>query len=495
MDTQTSTDLRNLSYKGKLSTLYRVFRSRGSQSATTLSKSHERYVRVALTTGAAALNKVISIGASVITVRLTFQYLGAERYGMWTTITSTILLLGFADFGMSNGLVNMVGDALGRKDNRAAQSAVASAFWMLATVALVGALAMAASFPFIDTSRLFNVHSTLAVKESGPTLVILFLCFAVALPLGAVRGTLTGIQSAFVNNVWNSIGSLASLMALLIAIHFHAGLPLLALALSGPPLLANMLNGAELFLFSRPELRPNPRFISLASTSRMFRTGMAFFLLQIAVIVGMQTDNIVIAQIMGAQAVPEYAVPQRMFAFVLSLLVMASGSVWPAYVDALAQSDGRWIYRTFLRVAAGGTLITVLLTSVLVILGNRILSFWVGPQMHASLALLGTLGLLCFFNAFLQPMAFLLTGLGIFRFQVINFLVMAVVNLGLSILFVKRYGVLGAALGTVIAILVVQIVPYAIVTVRTLRRLRHQTGNRAPVGPTREVGPVEPGTV
>jgi O-antigen/teichoic acid export membrane protein len=492
MDTQASSDLRKLSYKGMLSTLYQVLRSGSSQSATTLSKSHERYVRAALSTGAAMLNRVISLGASVITVRLTFQYLGAERYGMWTTITSTVLLFGFADFGMSNGLVKMLADAIGRKDERSAQSAVASTFWMLTTVAFFAILAMAISYPFFDTSRLFNVHSTLAVQESGPTLLVIFACFALALPLGTVRGTLTGMQSAFVNNIWSAFGSLGSLIALLIAIHFHAGLPLLALALSGPPLLASLLNGVELFLFSRPELRPDPRHASFGSASRLFYTGLMFFLLQVSFTVGMQTDNIVIAQILGAKSVPDYAVPARMFNIVNSLLIMASGSIWPAYAEAIAQSDGHWIYRTFRRVAVGGTLLTVLLVSVLVIFGNRILAIWVGPQMHASMMLLAVLGALCIVNAYLQPITFLLSGIGEFRIQIIVALIMAVVNLALSIVFVKIYGIIGAVLGTVIAMLLVVVIPETLVTIRILRRLRHQTVNKETTRHSKEVIQTEP---
>lgn len=477
------------------SVFLQMFRSRGGQSATSQNVSRERYFRAALTTGASLLNRSISLIASIITVRLTFRYLGAERYGMWTTITSSIALLGFADFGMSNGLVNMVADAIGRKDNRAAQSAVASAFWMLSAVAFIASLITAIGYPLVNTSRLFNVHSALAVQESGPTLLILLICFAAALPLGAVRGTLTGLQSAYVNNIWNSLGSLGSLIALLITIHSHAGLPMLALSLSGPPLLANLLNGTELFGFSRPELRPDPRCISLDSASRMFRTGMAFFILQMAIIIGMQTDNIVVAQILGADVVPQYAVPARMFNILISLLALVSGAIWPAYVDAQAQSDGRWIYKTFKRVAAVSTLLTALVTSVLVIFGNKILAAWVGPQIHASMMLLVVLGLLCVVNSYLQPAAYLLNGLGIFRFQVINALIMAVVNLGLSIVFVKMYGVVGAVLGTVVAQTLVQAVPYAFVTARVLKRLRHQTENKKTVQPSDEIAPPAPGTV
>jgi O-antigen/teichoic acid export membrane protein len=430
-----------------------------------------------MTGAAASLGKIVSLGTSILTVRLTFRYLGAERYGMWMTISSVVMMLGFADLGMSNGLVNMVANAMGREDRQAAKGTIASAFWMLSTIAAVVSLGSIAAYPFINTSKLFNVHSPTAVREAGPALLVFFLCFVITLPLGTVRGTQTGMQNGFINNLWNILGSIASLVALLIAIHSDAGLPVLVLSLAGPPLVASLLNGVELFGFSHPELLPSPSAFSRKSASRLFHTGMMFFLLQLSFSVGMQTDNVVIAQILGAKSVADYAVPARLFNVIPGFLVMVSASMWPAYADALARSDGQWIRRSFMRVAIGGTAITILATTILILFGNRILAVWVGPQIHASAALLTVFGLQCVLYAYLQPVSFLLNGIGKFRIQVITGLAMAALNLALSILFVRRYGVIGAVLGTVTSLVLVVVVPLTIVTMRTLNKLgRHPAG-------------------
>ncbi len=373
-------------------------------------------------------------------------------------------MFGFADLGMSNGLINMIAGSLGREDVREAKQAAASAFWILSVVAALIAVSGALLYPLINPNSLFNVHSPVAMRESGPALLVFFACFVLNLPLGTVRGTQTGLQQGFLNNVWNTFGTLLSLGALLLAIHFHAGLPMLVLSLSGPPLLASLLNGVQLFGWSHPELFPNPASFSRKTASRLLRTGLMYFTLQVAFSVGMQTDNVVIAQILGAQAVADYAVPARLFNIVISFLVMLSGAMLPAYADAMARSDGPWIRKTFMRVAAFGTGISAVAAVLLVIFGNRILALWVGPQMHASKVLLAVFALLCVVNAYLQPITFLLNGLGQFRVQVIGAIVMAALNLGLSILFVKHYGIVGAVLGTVISLVVVLGIPLTIVT-------------------------------
>lgn len=448
-----------------------ILRPRSGAIENPADRSRERYRLAGLGMLTAAANKAISIGASLITVRLTFRYLGAERYGMWVTITSIVMMLNFADLGVNNGLINTIASAYGRDDKKGAGRAAASAFWSLTGMTAAFLLCMPLVYPSLNSARLFNVHSPLAVQESGPALLVFFTCFAVNLPMGTVRAIQTGLQRGYINSLWAMLGSLASLGAMLLVIHYHGGLPLLILGLSGPPLLAAALNGVELFGFSNRELVPAPRRFSRDVAVGLFRTGILFFLCQVFSSIGLQTDNIVIAQIMGAKMVAAYAVPARLFNLIPGLLAMMSGPLWPAYADALVRSDGRWIRRTFLRIAGSGMAVTAMITLILVIFGNRILALWVGPQVHASIPLLIVLGIVCVLNAFVTPVSFLLNGLSQIRIQVLVFMAMSVVNLTLSIIFVKRFGIIGGALGTAVSETLVVILPLSIAVRNSLRKM------------------------
>ena len=89
-----------------------------------------------------------------------------------------------------------------------------------------------------------------------------------------------------------------------------------------------------------------------------------------------------------------------------------------------------------------------------------------------STTLLVLLAAFCILNGYLQPVNFLLNGVGAFRVQVICAIVMAVLNIALSIYFVHRYGLFGAILGTVIAQLLVQAAPLTLAARRVLRGLQ-----------------------
>ena len=454
-----------------ISKLVLIFRPHDQDLSTEAGRSRDRYRRAALSSTAAIASRVISLVVSLITVPLTFKYLGVERYGMWMTISSMVAMFAFADLGMSNGLINFVADASGRDNQDAIRRAVASAFWILSVIAFVLILVMAIVYPFLPWYRIFNVHSALAMRESGPALLALTACFAVNLPLGIVASIQNGLQNGFISNIWAAVGSLISLAVLLITIHQHAGLPLLIIGLSGAPVLASILNAGQLFLFQRRWLLPRISSFSKEMASALLKTGVMFFCMQLAMAVGYQSDNLVIAHIVGAKAVAGYAVPSRLFNILTVLVGMITSPMWPAYAHALAGGDIKWIRKTFRANVIGALAISLVVTAALVFFGNEILSIWVGPGISVSLPLLAAFGVRCVLSAYLQPLSFLLNGIGKVRPQAIIAVLMSVINLGLSILLVKHLGIIGAILGTVISELIVVVIPSTIIAQRSLKQL------------------------
>src|SRR5262245_34846746 len=115
--------------------------------------SRERYRRIALTTGTSVLAKGVGLLTMLISVPLTVHYLGAERFGLGMTVSSLIALLGFADFGMGNGLLNAISEAHGKNDTASAQKYVSSGFFMLAGMGVLTAAVFGMVYPFVPWPR------------------------------------------------------------------------------------------------------------------------------------------------------------------------------------------------------------------------------------------------------------------------------------------------------------------------------------------------------
>ena len=69
-------------------------------------KLDERLVAILKTGFSSLIIKLLSVIISFISVPLTYNYLGVDRYGIWLTITSMVAFLTFADLGLGISLIN-----------------------------------------------------------------------------------------------------------------------------------------------------------------------------------------------------------------------------------------------------------------------------------------------------------------------------------------------------------------------------------------------------
>jgi O-antigen/teichoic acid export membrane protein len=251
-------------------------------------------------------------------------------------------------------------------------------------------------------------------------------------------------------------------------------------ALTGVGLVAAALNGWFLLRRQRPWLMPRRHDIDLSTARPLLKTGTLFLVLQLAGLAGYQLDNLVIAQLLGASKVQEYAVPAKLFILAPTLLSFALTPLWPAYRESLARGDAAWVRRTLRRSIILAAAINIPSTLVLVVLAPWLLQVWVGSAVHPTQLLLVGLGAWTILNTLNGPFAMLLNGANVIAFQAVCAVAMAVANVTISILLVQRIGVSGAVYGSVIAQTLFGVVPQLWYVRRLLRRLVRSTARIAP---------------
>lgn len=436
--------------------------------STPQARAKDRYRRIALTGIGSALAHGTATLTMLVSVPLALKYLGAERYGLWVSITSFLGLLTFADLGLGNGLLNAISDANGRDDERSAHEYVSSAACLLSAVAVVLIAMFAVGYSWVSWAGVFNVSSSAAVAEAGPAMAVLACCLVANIPFGIVARTRLGYQEGFLNSLWQTAGSLLGLVGVLLAIRLEASLPWLVFGFSSPPLLAALLNGAALFGRDRPWLRPRWSAVTITACRHLFRLGSLYLVLQIAVSIVSWSDSIIIAQTLGAKAVAEYAIPMRLFSVPSVILSVMLGPCWPAYGEAAARGEMAWVRRTFAASLSLAALASGLASLALLAMGDSLIELWVGSEIRPPLSLMGGLAVWCVMSAAGSAVGILLNGLCIFRFQVISASLMASFKVLLSVLLAHRMGVAGAIWGTVIAYSVFTVIPCAIVVPRLL---------------------------
>jgi O-antigen/teichoic acid export membrane protein len=184
-------------------TINRV-RPRELTALTGADRSRERNRRVALTAAASAFATVVRIVVAVVSIPLTVRYLGAEQYGLWVTIVSVTALLGFADLGLSSGLVNGISETQGSNDESSARRYVASTFYLLTLVAIALGATFTVVYGSVDWSSVFNVSTPAAARVAGPALAVFVAVTLIGLPVGIAPRVRSGYQEGWANGIWDS---------------------------------------------------------------------------------------------------------------------------------------------------------------------------------------------------------------------------------------------------------------------------------------------------
>ena len=447
-----------------------------SRPISAIDRAKSRYKQVKLSAVASAAAKALSIATALISVPLTLGYLGTERYGMWLTLSGFASMLSFADLGIGAGVTNAVATADGEDDHEAIRAIVASGIATLGAVALAIIGALFAVYHWVDWASVFNVKSVLARAEAGPALATFIVCLAAALPISLVERLQAGVQRGFMASLWRCAGSVASLGAVLAAIWCNAGLFWLVLAFSGVPILMTLLNSIVFFAFVNPALRPRIIHANFASTKYIAQDGALFFMIQVFNGVAKYSDNLVIAHVLGAKAVPFFAVPEKLFAQISGTAFMAIWPLWPAYREARARRDYHWVHHTLSRSVSLTLLVTGAAAVGLIAIGPWLINLWTHGAIHPSWALLIGLGSWKVLESCSFAVETYLSGAGMLRRLVIGWGVTALLAVSVKLVVVPWLGVVGAIWTTVAIFAICAFGPWAFAAFHEARSLERKFG-------------------
>ena len=432
-------------------------------------RAHERYRRVGLSSLAAIVMRVGTALGAVAIVPVLVRLLGSEGFGIWFTVTSATAIVGFADLGISNGLVTLIAAAGAEGDDDTIASYVSSAFF---TLALLGA-GLFCTFllvsPHVDWAALLNTTAEHRASVR-PAVTALAAAICISMPLGVAQRVHMAYQEGFLSSVYAGLGVLVGLALALVAAVADADLLVVVGATLAGPALVSLVNCALLFGRRRPGLRPRLRAATSATASRVVRSGGLFLVLGLAVAVGYESDLVVLSRVLGPEAVTAYAAPMRLFALMPMIASFLITPLWPAYGDALARGDVAWARTTFRRSVKVAAVLNVPAALVLVAVGRPLVERLV-PGARPSLGLLLTLGTWAVLSTVNIPFAMFLNGAHVVRLQLACALLMATTNLPLSILLAREIGVTGPILATVITTSAFVLLPVAIFLRRYFARL------------------------
>jgi O-antigen/teichoic acid export membrane protein len=373
--------------------------------------------------------------------------LGAPRYGVWSLVESVLAYLMLFDLGVAASVVRYVArfEANGDKDrlNRVFSTSICIFATAGATVIVV-TLALAAI-----GSTLTKVPVEL-LREARWMLTLLGFNLAIGLPLNVFPSLLDGLARFPAKTVIRTAGLLLRTGLFLVVLWKQGGLISLAWAITACNLLELLALAAACWWYL-----PGLRFsFSLADreTFRLIRGySLEAFVAMVAGRVSFQTDALVIGIFLAPQFITYFAVAGRLLEYAKNSLRAATTVLTPAVSAFEARGETGAIRQVFLNSTRYVLWFILPVQIGLHLLGKPFLALWMGPEyVDWSYPTLTILALPLSLLMSQSVSGRVLYGLGQLRWFTVVVVAEAVVNLFLSLLLVRTFGIEGVAWGTTI---------------------------------------------
>jgi len=376
--------------------------------------------------------------------------LGDTAFGLWVLIFSLTGYYGIFDFGIRSSIIRYVSKYTATHDVQEVSGLINTAMFTYSCVGIVSLLLTLAGCLYID--RLFKIPADFHATAAW-LLFIVGTSVALGFPLGVFGGMLEGLQKFYIIN-WTNIAFSGVIRAVLIVLYLRRGYGLLTVALItvGLPVISSIVR-AVIALRSLP-IKFRWKFVDRNSFRHMANYSGVTFMIIVAARLRLKTDAVVIGTFLSSAAITYFYAGSRLVDYAGELVSCLAQIFVPMSSQSDAAGNMDRLRKIFI-VGNRACAFTIFpITVFFVILGKSIIGVWLG-QKYVSQAYPVLIILILAHTLMLMQSASgrILFGMSKHGKLAVVSLIEGVANLGLSILLVRPFGIMGDALGTAIPLL------------------------------------------
>jgi len=401
---------------------------------------------IAKNVGSSWLGLAVNVATGIVISPYILHKLGDEAFGLWVLVFALTGYYGLFDFGIRSSVIRYVAKFKAVDDHESLNRLVSTSLF---AYSCVGA--------FLLILTLIGGHFITAMFHVAPasarTAKLLFLMVGGSLafnfPLGVFGGVLEGLQKFYLLNLINMVNTILRAVLIVLALNRGYGLLMVAILTVVFPIINSLVNGANVFRLI--PLKIGRAFISKSTFRQMFNYGSVTFMISLATKLRFKTDAIVIGTFLSAAAITPFAIGSRLVDYATDMVDSLAQVFTPMSSHFDAKGDTDRLRSIFIAGNRGCALVIFPICAGLVILGKSVIQVWMGAKyMQISYTILLILLIPSTMRMAQATSGRVLYGMARHKMLAIVTFSEGIANVVLSIILVRRYGIVGDAFGTAI---------------------------------------------
>lgn len=450
-----------MSIKSAVSSLYQRLFVNGSERSVIIKKN------IAQSSGF----KVASIIISLLVVPLTIDYVNAEQYGIWLTLSSIVHWISYFDLGLGHGLRNKFAEAKANRDFNLASKYISTSYAIFFVIFLALFVVFFIVNHFLHWDSLLKINQ-LSNNILGRLMLILVGSFCLTMVFKVINSLLLGDQrTSFASGIAVLEQFISLIIIFILAKTAESNIEYLAYASYGVPCV--VLLCVTLILFSKKGLyynyRPSIHHVDFSLTKNLLGLGVKFFVVQVSLLVIFQFVNIILSRNCGQMSVTQYNLSFKYFNMLHMGEVIILTPFWSAFTDAYTKKDYTWM-RSIYGKLNKYILLFVPVLIIMIIGAPLFFKIWLHNSVEVPFVLHICMGAYMFSMLYASLQMYLLNGIGKVNVQLIVYVFFAVVSIPLMNALSKAMNMYG-----ILLVLTVVYAVQAIVGGIQIRRLLNNT--------------------
>lgn len=414
--------------------------------------------------------KGISILVSLMLVPMTLGYVSSELYGIWLTLSSIMVWLGFFDVGFTLGLKNKLAEAIALENWERGKALVSTTYFMMLLIFTPLCFILMVCIPYVDWAGFLNVNAVYSV-EIIKVLYVLVACFCLQMIVNVITAVIAAYQKVALSSAFPVIGNILSLVVIYTMTKLcPPSLINLAYAISLMPILVLIIASIVLFHKKFRLVSPSIHCIEKKYIKDLWGLGLKFFFIQIQVVVLYQCTNILISNVAGPNDVTAYNIAYKYLGVAMMVYSIILSPLWPAFTDAYTKKDFAWM-RNIYKKMTYVFFVSVICVIVMVLISPFVYKIWIGEKAVIPYIMTLAVALYMIIHSWDSLQVQLINGIGAIKLQTYVTIIGLVVHVPLSLLLGKYVG----AVGVVCSMIVINIIYVSFFTTQ-IRKILSQRG-------------------
>jgi len=389
--------------------------------------------------------------SNLIITPFIIRNLGDSQYGLYMLIGALIGYIAVLDFGLNNTIVRFVAKYRAEQSKEEEENFLFSTFIIYGIISII--LTIIGIIIYFQLETVFKDSLTVnEIKIAEIMFLILIVNLAFTLPMKSFMGIMKAYEKFVMPKVIAITRTLIRM--LMIFIFLSMGYKAIAIVLIDTLLNLVMLIISMLYVFLKLEVRVKKHYFSLSIYKEILSYSSLIFISVIVDQIYWRIGHFILGIVASTSEVAVFAIGMMLGQYFITFSTAISGVFLPKITGMVVnKATSEELTNLFIRTGRLQFLILALILGGFITVGKSFLIVWAGTNYEVSWSI-AMIIMIPLFLVLTQTIGIsILQAKNLHGFRALMYLMIAIINTFISIYLAKKYGAIGASVGTSLSLI------------------------------------------